>query len=131
MTSSRPPRTLMGAVAPTGFRIAAKKHDDLVKVQTIIDKSYYPQKKFRMLEPLERRKFDVSSEGGDAVSAVGAVLVAGNLSVVSQETAVSSIATVVTGMQNNVNVLIKVCSCLFGHFDPSPSNVHNLSMPLS
>ena len=26
---------------------------------------------------------------------------------------------------------LKVWSCLFGHFDPSPSNVHNLSMPLS
>ena len=30
-----------------------------------------------------------------------------------------------------LHINIKVWSCLFGHFDPSPSNVHNLAMALS
>ena len=34
-------------------------------------------------------------------------------------------------LTTNHSIFIKVWSCPFGRFDPSPSNVHNLSMPLS
>ena len=92
-------------------RIAAKEHDDLAKLQTRIDKIYYPQKESRMLEPLERRKLDINRGGAANVSAVatatGTTSVPGNVSLVSQETDVSSIASVVTGMQKNVAALIK------------------------
>ena len=93
-------------------RIAAKEHDDLAKMQTHIDKCYYPQKEFRMLEPLERRKLDINCEGSaKKVSAVGTTAgppaVPGNVRLISQETNISSIASVVTGMQKNVAVLIK------------------------
>ena len=93
-------------------RIAAKEHDDLAKLQTHIDKSYYPQKEFRMLESLERRKLDINCEGSaKKVSAVGTTAgppaVPGNVRLISQETNISSIASVVTGMQKNVAVLIK------------------------
>ena len=35
------------------------------------------------------------------------------------------------GETNESPMLLEVCSCLFGHFDPSPSNVNNLSVSLS
>ena len=64
-----------------------------------------------MLEPLERRKLDINREGSANVSAVataaGTAAVPGNVSLVSQETGVSSIASVVTEMQKNVAALIK------------------------
>ena len=64
-----------------------------------------------MLEPLERRKLDINREGSTKVAAVGTTAgttaVPGNVSLISQETEISSIASVVTGMQKNVAALIK------------------------
>ena len=64
-----------------------------------------------MLEPLERRKLNINREGSTKVAAIGTTAgttaVSGNASLVSQETEISSIASVVTGMQKNVAVLIK------------------------
>ena len=92
-------------------RIASKEHNDLAQLQTHIDKCYYPQKEFRMLEPLERRKLDINREGSTKVAAdgttAGTTAVPDNVSLVSQETEISSIAPVVTGMQKNVAALIK------------------------
>ena len=53
-----------------------------------------------MLDPLERPKLDINCEGSTKVAAVGTTAgttaVPGNLSLVSQETEISSIASVVT-----------------------------------
>ena len=64
-----------------------------------------------MLEPLERRKLDINREGSTKVAAVGTTAgttaVPGNVSLVSQETDISSIASTMTGTQKNVAALIK------------------------
>ena len=64
-----------------------------------------------MLEPLERRKLDINREGSGNVSAVattaGNTAAPGNTSLVSQETGIYSVESVVTGMQKSVAVLIK------------------------
>ena len=64
-----------------------------------------------MLEPLERRKLDINREGAanvsDVATGTGTAAVPGNVSLISQETDISSIASVVTGMQKNVAALIK------------------------
>ena len=55
---------------------------------------------------------------------------------IETEKAYHGIPSVYDGLEPGAEILLRfnrfrVCSCLFGHFEPSPSNVHNLVVPLS
>ena len=76
-------------------------HDDLAKLQTHITKIQYDQEEFNKLEPLERRRL-VLDQGKPSKSLPRAV------SVVTQGTEISSIATTVTGMASTVSNLVKL-----------------------
>ena len=52
----------------------------------------YPQKEFRVLEPLESRRLDMNREVVVTLSAVRTTIVPGNVRVISEATDVSSIA---------------------------------------
>ena len=72
-----------------------------------IDKNYYPPADFNRLEPLEKRKLYLNQEAVRGVTEVTSEQVPGNVRIDASDTDVSSLATVVTGMQRDFGALAK------------------------